>query len=139
MFVPAAALLMSPCVDMQATGESYDTNRDSDPFFKREVVRGIIRGFLGEAADAPARRDGDAAGFGRQLAADGAKQRRFTDPVAADKTNPGAGDDLRGALIDQQPSGEADRDIGDGKHAALSPKRRVKASRLSTTGSGEKA
>ena len=50
--LPAAALLMSPCVDMETTGESYETNRDSDPFFKLEVVRGIIRGFLGEGTDA---------------------------------------------------------------------------------------
>ena len=50
--LPAAALLMSPCVDMETTGESYETNRDSDPFFKQEVVRGIIRGFLGEGTDA---------------------------------------------------------------------------------------
>jgi epsilon-lactone hydrolase len=49
---PAAALLISPCVDMETTGESYETNRDADPFFKREVVRGIIRGFLGESTDA---------------------------------------------------------------------------------------
>lgn len=50
--VPAATLLMSPCVDMETTGRSYETNRDSDPFFKRDVVRGIIRGFLGEDTDA---------------------------------------------------------------------------------------
>ena len=46
--LPAAALLISPCVDMKTTGESYEANRDSDPFFKREVVREIITGFLGE-------------------------------------------------------------------------------------------
>jgi epsilon-lactone hydrolase len=50
--LPAAALLISPCVDMEATGESYEANRDSDPFFKQEVVRGIIRSFLGEGTDA---------------------------------------------------------------------------------------
>jgi acetyl esterase/lipase len=50
--LPAAALLMSPCVDMETTGRSYETNRDSDPFFKRDVVRGIIRGFLGKDTDA---------------------------------------------------------------------------------------
>jgi acetyl esterase/lipase len=50
--LPAAALLMSPCVDLETTGESYETNQDSDPFFKRDVVRGIIRGFLGEGTDA---------------------------------------------------------------------------------------
>jgi monoterpene epsilon-lactone hydrolase len=46
---PAAALLISPCVDMETTGESYETNQDSDPFFKLDVVRGIIRNFLGDA------------------------------------------------------------------------------------------
>jgi epsilon-lactone hydrolase len=50
--LPAAALLMSPCVDMETTGKSYETNQDSDPFFKRDVVRGIIQGFLGESTDA---------------------------------------------------------------------------------------
>ena len=41
--LPAAAMLMSPCVDMETTGKSYETNRDSDPFFNRDVVRGISR------------------------------------------------------------------------------------------------
>jgi monoterpene epsilon-lactone hydrolase len=50
--LPAAALLISPCVDMETYGESYKRNRDSDPFFKPEVVRGIIRNFLGEGTDA---------------------------------------------------------------------------------------
>jgi monoterpene epsilon-lactone hydrolase len=49
--LPAAALLMSPCVDMETTGRSYETNRDSDPFFKRDVVRGIIRGEDTDARD----------------------------------------------------------------------------------------
>ena len=49
--LPAAALLMSPCVDMEMTGESYETNRDSDPFFKPEVVRQIIGNFLADSAD----------------------------------------------------------------------------------------
>jgi epsilon-lactone hydrolase len=49
--LPAAGLLLSPSVDMETTGESYETNRDSDPFFKPEVVRGIIRSFLGEGTD----------------------------------------------------------------------------------------
>lgn len=49
--LPAAALLMSPCVDLETTGESYETNRDSDPFFKQDVVLGIIRNFLGEGTD----------------------------------------------------------------------------------------
>jgi epsilon-lactone hydrolase len=50
--LPAAALLISPCVDMETTGESYETNRDSDPFFKQEVVRGLIGNFLGDGTDA---------------------------------------------------------------------------------------
>jgi epsilon-lactone hydrolase len=50
--LPAATLLVSPCVDMETTGESYATNQDSDPFFKPDVVRGIIRAFLGEGTDA---------------------------------------------------------------------------------------
>ena len=50
--LPAAALLISPCVDMETTGESYETNRDSDPFFKQEVVRGIIQNFLGKGTNA---------------------------------------------------------------------------------------
>jgi monoterpene epsilon-lactone hydrolase len=45
--MPAAALLISPCVDMETTGDSYQTNQDSDPFFKLDVVRAIIGGFLG--------------------------------------------------------------------------------------------
>ena len=49
--LPAAALLMSPCVDMEATGESYETNEDSDPYFKREVVLEIVGNFLGEGID----------------------------------------------------------------------------------------
>jgi acetyl esterase/lipase len=49
--LPAAALLISPCVDMAVTGASYEANRDKDPFFKPEVVRGIIGNFLGEGTD----------------------------------------------------------------------------------------
>jgi epsilon-lactone hydrolase len=50
--LPAAALLISPCVDMETTGTSYQTNQDRDPFFKLEVVRGIVRSFLGAGTDA---------------------------------------------------------------------------------------
>ncbi len=72
-----------------------------------------IRGFLRETADAPARRDGDAAALDRQFAADRGKQRRFADPVAADEADAGARHDLRGAMIDQKPSGDADRYFGE--------------------------
>ena len=72
-----------------------------------------VRGFLRKAADAPARRDRDGAGLRRQLAADRGKQRRFADAVAADEADTGAGNDLRGAMIDQKPSGNPDRYVGD--------------------------
>jgi epsilon-lactone hydrolase len=48
---PAAALLISPAVDLEVTGESFDTNRDKDPLFHRDFVRGVVRGFLGAAGD----------------------------------------------------------------------------------------
>jgi len=44
--LPAAALLISPWTDLEITGKSYDTNRDKDPFFKKEVVTGLAQGFL---------------------------------------------------------------------------------------------
>jgi epsilon-lactone hydrolase len=46
--LPAAAMLLSPLADMEAAGESYETNRDCDPFFHRELVLGLAGGFLGE-------------------------------------------------------------------------------------------
>jgi epsilon-lactone hydrolase len=49
--LPAAALLLSPVVDMEVSGESYETNRDKDPFFAKELVRGLVGSFLGEAGD----------------------------------------------------------------------------------------
>ena len=72
---------------------------------------GPVGRFLRQTADAPARRDGDGAGFGRQLAADRAEQRRFADAVAADKADARARHDLRGAIIDQKPPGNPDRNI----------------------------
>jgi epsilon-lactone hydrolase len=49
--LPAAAVLMSPAVDMEVNGESYDTNQGKDPVFGRDFVRGLIGGFLGGGAD----------------------------------------------------------------------------------------
>lgn len=49
--LPAAAMPFSPWVDIEAIGESYDTNRDRDPFFRRETVRRIAGTFLGEGGD----------------------------------------------------------------------------------------
>jgi hypothetical protein len=39
--------------------------------------------------------------------------------VTAHQPHPCAGHDLRGTVVDQKPSGEADRDIVDGEHARL--------------------
>ena len=49
--LPAAALLMSPLTDLEVSGESYDTNRDTDPLFRRDFVHELVLGFLGEAGD----------------------------------------------------------------------------------------
>jgi monoterpene epsilon-lactone hydrolase len=49
--LPAAAMLISPAVDMEASGKSFVSNQDKDPFFDRDFVRGLMRGFLGEAGD----------------------------------------------------------------------------------------
>jgi epsilon-lactone hydrolase len=47
--LPAAAMLLSPAVDLEVNGNSYAYNRDKDPFFHQELVRGLTSGFLGEA------------------------------------------------------------------------------------------
>jgi acetyl esterase/lipase len=44
---PAAALLMSPFADLEASGESYQAGRD--PLFTREFCRTLAHGFLGES------------------------------------------------------------------------------------------
>jgi acetyl esterase/lipase len=49
--LPAAAMPFSPSVDLEVVGESYETNRDKDPFFMREVVRAIARNYLGGGGD----------------------------------------------------------------------------------------
>jgi acetyl esterase/lipase len=36
---------------MEVSGESFAANRDKDPFFSRELVRGLAGSFLGEAGD----------------------------------------------------------------------------------------
>jgi len=49
--LPAAAMLLSPLADLDVSGASYETNRDTDPFFHQDLVRGLARGFLGERGD----------------------------------------------------------------------------------------
>lgn len=45
--LPAGAMPFSPWVDFEATGTSYDTNRDRDAYFHRDLVRGLARIFVG--------------------------------------------------------------------------------------------
>jgi monoterpene epsilon-lactone hydrolase len=45
--LPAAALPFSPWVDMEVLGESYESNRDVDPFFYKDSVRQFAAIFLG--------------------------------------------------------------------------------------------
>ena len=75
-----------------------------------EAFRSVGR-FLRQAADAPARRQRNAAGFDRQVAADRVEQRRLADAVTADESDARARHDLHGAAVDQKPSGDADRNI----------------------------
>jgi epsilon-lactone hydrolase len=49
--LPAAAMPFSPWVDMEATVESYVTNRDRDAFFSSGLVRGLAGIFLGEGGN----------------------------------------------------------------------------------------
>ena len=77
--------------------------------------------FLCKTANPPARWNCDAAGFRRQITTNGVKQRGFADAVAADEAHACARYDLYRAVVDQKPSGNPDRDIGDGKHAGFSP------------------
>src|SRR5262249_40676457 len=47
----AAAMPLSPWVDREVTGESYQANRDTDAFYYQEVVRWLVDTFLGEDGD----------------------------------------------------------------------------------------
>jgi epsilon-lactone hydrolase len=49
--VPAAAALLSPWVDMELSGASYESNRLKDAFFSREFVAGLVSLFLGSGGD----------------------------------------------------------------------------------------
>jgi monoterpene epsilon-lactone hydrolase len=49
--LPAASMPLSPWVDMEVLGGSYESNRDKDAFFYREVVQGLVDLFLGQGGD----------------------------------------------------------------------------------------
>jgi epsilon-lactone hydrolase len=45
--LPAGTMPFSPWIDFEATGSSYDENRDRDAFFHRDLVRGLAWIYLG--------------------------------------------------------------------------------------------
>jgi epsilon-lactone hydrolase len=45
---PAALLLMSPWVDMATSSDTFESNRETEAFFYREVVDGLAQAFLGD-------------------------------------------------------------------------------------------
>ncbi|GAB2667328.1 alpha/beta hydrolase [Kribbella swartbergensis] len=49
--LPVATLAISPWVDLEATGSSYDVNRERDAFFHRDLVRELAGTFLGPDGD----------------------------------------------------------------------------------------
>jgi epsilon-lactone hydrolase len=49
--LPAAAMPFSPWFDMELTGESYESNRDKDAFFYKEVVQGLADMLLGDGGN----------------------------------------------------------------------------------------
>lgn len=49
--LPAAALPFSPWVNMEVTGDSYQTNHNTDAFFTTDLVRELAGIFLGEGGD----------------------------------------------------------------------------------------
>jgi epsilon-lactone hydrolase len=46
--VAAALMLMSPWVDMTVSSDTWESNRDKDPFFKQEIVAALAGNFLGD-------------------------------------------------------------------------------------------
>jgi epsilon-lactone hydrolase len=46
--LPAAAMPFSPWFDMELTGESYEANRETDAFFYKDVVQGLVDMLLGQ-------------------------------------------------------------------------------------------
>ncbi|MDB4881807.1 MAG: Acetyl esterase/lipase [Gemmatimonadetes bacterium] len=49
--LPAGAMALSAWVDMTVSGETFQSNRDKDLFFRREVVGGLVQMLLGPSGD----------------------------------------------------------------------------------------
>jgi epsilon-lactone hydrolase len=45
--LPAAAALMSPWTDMEASGESFETRAAADPFHQRAMIKALAKAYLG--------------------------------------------------------------------------------------------
>jgi acetyl esterase/lipase len=46
--LPAATMPLSPWLDMEGTGRSFETNAERDVLVKREIIQGMAAAFLGE-------------------------------------------------------------------------------------------
>ncbi|MCW5773805.1 MAG: alpha/beta hydrolase [Rhodospirillaceae bacterium] len=49
--LPAAAALMSPWTDMEASGESYASRADADPIHQRPMIQALARSYLGRTGN----------------------------------------------------------------------------------------
>jgi acetyl esterase/lipase len=49
--LPAASMLLSPWVDMEASGQSFDSNKERDVLLSREMIQMMAATFLGEQGD----------------------------------------------------------------------------------------
>jgi len=49
--VPAASIPLSPWLDMNGAGETFETNRERDVLVAREIVQGMATTFLGATGD----------------------------------------------------------------------------------------
>ena len=49
--LPAAAALMSPWTDMEASGASFETRAALDPFHQRPMIQALARAYLGRGGD----------------------------------------------------------------------------------------
>lgn len=49
--LPACAVLMSPWLDMEASGDTYRTRAEVDPLSRRETILAMARAYIGRAGD----------------------------------------------------------------------------------------
>jgi hypothetical protein len=93
--------------------------------------------FLRDLADAGALRHRDAAGLGGEIARDGPEEGRLAGAVAADEACLGAGGQRQRSVVDQEPSGDAKRDVVEDQHGACLAEPRRARKRGSACGAPE--